>query len=191
MCRAGGDGRSAVERPAKTSWLARVDRRSANATWSLKRHCLLTVHDDARGVHCDSHFSRSLRLSTAQTLNSLRRELEVKQEQQRTVNCIAHERQSTLEASDTTIRPFRTSTWYAAARFPRYTALTPQPTAADIRRKNANFAARAQAGKKTARPARSTQRRSVGTWVLLGMGFLLVGGSESRSPRGRCDPYRA
>lgn len=60
-----------MERPAKTSWLARVDRRSANATWSLKRHCLLTVHDDARGVHCDSHFSRSLRLSTAQTLNSL------------------------------------------------------------------------------------------------------------------------
>ncbi|ODN97374.1 hypothetical protein L198_03938 [Cryptococcus wingfieldii CBS 7118] len=51
------------------------------------------------------------------------------------------------------------------------------PTAHDIRRKNANFAARAQAGKRTARPARSTQRRSVGTWVLIVMGFLLVGGT--------------
>ncbi|RSH94634.1 hypothetical protein EHS25_004438 [Saitozyma podzolica] len=52
------------------------------------------------------------------------------------------------------------------------------PTAADIKRKNANFAARAQAGKRTNRPARSQQRRSVGTWVLIAMGFLLVGGSE-------------
>jgi hypothetical protein len=56
-------------------------------------------------------------------------------------------------------------------------ANAPQPTAADIKRKNANFAARAQAGKRTARPARSQQRRSVGTWVLIAMGFLLVGGS--------------
>ena len=53
-----------------------------------------------------------------------------------------------------------------------------KPTAADIRRKNASFAARAQAGKRTSRPARSGQKRSAGTWVLIGMGFLLVGGSE-------------
>jgi hypothetical protein len=52
-----------------------------------------------------------------------------------------------------------------------------QPTAADIKRKNANFAKRAQAGKRTTRPARSETRRSVGTWVLMGMGFLVVGGS--------------
>ncbi|KAK1927506.1 hypothetical protein DB88DRAFT_478255, partial [Papiliotrema laurentii] len=51
------------------------------------------------------------------------------------------------------------------------------PTAADIKRKNANFQARATAGKRTARPARSAQRRTVGTWVLLAMGFLLVGGT--------------
>ena len=57
--------------------------------------------------------------------------------------------------------------------------LTIQPTAADIKRKNANFAARAQAGKRTTRPARSETRRSVGTWVLMGMGFLVVGGSKS------------
>ncbi len=53
-----------------------------------------------------------------------------------------------------------------------------QPTAADIKRKNANFASRAVQGKRTARPARSTQKRSAATWVLIGMGFLLVGGSE-------------
>ncbi|WWD16552.1 hypothetical protein CI109_100979 [Kwoniella shandongensis] len=57
------------------------------------------------------------------------------------------------------------------------------PTNADIRRKNANFAARAQAGKKTARPPRSAQKRSVATWVLIAMGFLVVGGSECRSFR--------
>lgn len=51
------------------------------------------------------------------------------------------------------------------------------PTNADIRRKNANFAARAQAGKRTARPPRSAQRRSVATWVLIVIGFLLVGGT--------------
>lgn len=53
-----------------------------------------------------------------------------------------------------------------------------QPTNADIRRKNANFAARAQAGKRTARPPKSAQRRSVATWVLIVIGFLLVGGSK-------------
>nr|XP_031862972.1 uncharacterized protein CI109_001447 [Kwoniella shandongensis]KAA5530044.1 hypothetical protein CI109_001447 [Kwoniella shandongensis] len=52
------------------------------------------------------------------------------------------------------------------------------PTNADIRRKNANFAARAQAGKKTARPPRSAQKRSVATWVLIAMGFLVVGGND-------------
>ncbi|KAK6907296.1 hypothetical protein V866_003884 [Kwoniella sp. B9012] len=52
-----------------------------------------------------------------------------------------------------------------------------QPTNADIRRKNANFAARAQAGKKTVRPPRSATKRSVGTWVLIAMGFLVVGGT--------------
>ncbi|WVF67141.1 hypothetical protein IAT40_001886 [Kwoniella sp. CBS 6097] len=51
------------------------------------------------------------------------------------------------------------------------------PTNADIRRKNANFAARAQAGKRTVRPPRSATKRSVGTWVLIAMGFLLVGGT--------------
>lgn len=53
-----------------------------------------------------------------------------------------------------------------------------QSTNADIRRKNANFAARAQAGKRTARPPKSAQRRSVATWVLIVIGFLLVGGSK-------------
>jgi ribosomal protein L4 len=53
-----------------------------------------------------------------------------------------------------------------------------QPTAADIKRKNANFANRAQLGKRTARPARINTKRSTGTWVLIAMGFLLVGGSE-------------
>jgi hypothetical protein len=52
-----------------------------------------------------------------------------------------------------------------------------QPTQADIRRKNANFAARSVAGKKTSRPAKKG-KHSVGTWVLAGMLFLLVGGSE-------------
>lgn len=60
--------------------------------------------------------------------------------------------------------------------------LNQQPGAADIRRKNADFAARAQAGKRTTRPARSVQKRSVGTWVLFAMGFLVVGGSESYRP---------
>lgn len=59
-----------------------------------------------------------------------------------------------------------------------YSRFPMQPTNADIRRKNANFAARAQAGKRTARPARSVQRRSVATWVLIVIGFLLVGGSK-------------
>ncbi|RSH84306.1 uncharacterized protein EHS24_005821 [Apiotrichum porosum] len=51
-----------------------------------------------------------------------------------------------------------------------------QPSQADIRRKNANFVARATAGKSTTRPARSKQR-GVGTWVLAGLFFLLVGGT--------------
>lgn len=57
------------------------------------------------------------------------------------------------------------------------------PSNADIRRKNANFAARAQAGKRTARPARSVQRRSVATWVLIVIGFLLVGGTVAELVR--------
>jgi hypothetical protein len=70
----------------------------------------------------------------------------------------------------------------AAHRIPcelqRSRASSPQPTAADIKRKNANFAARAQAGKRTTRPSRSLQRRGATKWVIGAMLFLAVGGSE-------------
>lgn len=49
------------------------------------------------------------------------------------------------------------------------------PTAADIKRKNANFAARAQAGKNTRRPARSGQKANVGLWVVIIIGVLAGG----------------
>lgn len=55
--------------------------------------------------------------------------------------------------------------------------LTNQPNANDIKRKNANFAARAQAGKRTVKPARA-DKRSTGLTVLIFLGFLLIGGSE-------------
>ena len=54
-----------------------------------------------------------------------------------------------------------------------------QPTAADIKRKNANFAARAQAGKNTRRPARSGNKANVGLWVVIIIGVLAGGTCES------------
>ncbi|KLT39923.1 hypothetical protein CC85DRAFT_288010 [Cutaneotrichosporon oleaginosum] len=51
------------------------------------------------------------------------------------------------------------------------------PTAADIKRKNANFAARAAAGKRTTRPSKSLQRRGAAKWVIGAMLFLAVGGT--------------
>ncbi|WOO85225.1 uncharacterized protein LOC62_06G008725 [Vanrija pseudolonga] len=47
----------------------------------------------------------------------------------------------------------------------------------NIKRKNANFAARAQAGKKTTRPSKTLQKRSATKWLVGTMLFLVVGGT--------------
>ncbi|ORX33685.1 hypothetical protein BD324DRAFT_639157 [Kockovaella imperatae] len=78
--------------------------------------------------------------------------------------CLSHSLICQLSAIDYSIALIRT-------------AVYTMPTAADIKRKNANFAARAQAGKRTTRPARTGQKQSLGMWMLLGIGFLLVGGT--------------
>lgn len=52
-----------------------------------------------------------------------------------------------------------------------------QPNANDIKRRNANFAAKAQAGKRTVKAPRA-DKRSTGLTVLIFLGFLLIGGSE-------------
>jgi hypothetical protein len=53
-----------------------------------------------------------------------------------------------------------------------------QPNAGDIRRRNQAFVSNALSGRSTTKPARRGQKRSLGMWVVAGMAFLVVGGSE-------------
>jgi len=191
MRRAVFDGQSAKNKAANE--VVRGGARLGQiATWKPKRHHLLTRHDDGFGGYCDSHLASHLRPDLQASLSLCQARKGQHHSEVVPSGYLPRSKETSSGATfDLTGATTRLDPRNMVSRLTplRWSDADPsQPTAADIRRKNANFAARAQAGKKTARPARSTQRRSVGTWVLLGMGFLLVGGSESLFALGTIRP---